>query len=278
MNNASKNEILDIKFVDSKEKLVSLVREYINGIDTENVDGFDSSSKKFKQLIHFESIEEYIKDKLDPKSLEYIENAHGDSGYLGSLFIELDIIFKDSLMGFEYMSIGPCSFFQSVGTLDLNDEYLYYYRNYDDYGNQIFLKQKKEVYDNLVRPTIFQYFKDMTKFNLDVSMISLPTNITVSESKLNDEHFLKDCFRTFLDNPPEYSDENWYFEEEDLNSRFEFENKHYERSINTLKKIPEIIKEHEENKGKEKVYDETLDNEKERILKLIYYHKVNAYI
>ena len=46
MTNTSEDEILDIKFVDSKEKLISLVREYINGIDTENVDGFDSSSKK----------------------------------------------------------------------------------------------------------------------------------------------------------------------------------------------------------------------------------------
>ena len=76
MTNTSENEILDIKFVDSKEKLISLVREYINGIDTENVDGFDSTSKSL-QSIHFESIEEYIKDKLDPKSLEYLENAHG---------------------------------------------------------------------------------------------------------------------------------------------------------------------------------------------------------
>ena len=102
MTNASNNHILDIKFVDSKEKLISLVREYINGIDTENVDDFDSTSKKFKQSIHFESIEEYIKDKLDPKSLEYLENAHGTSGYLGALFFELDIIFKDSLISFEY--------------------------------------------------------------------------------------------------------------------------------------------------------------------------------
>ena len=92
MTNTSENEILDIKFVDSKEKLISLVREYINGIDTENVDDFDSTSKKFKQSIHFESIEDYIKDKLDLKSLEYLENAHGTSGYLGALFFELDII------------------------------------------------------------------------------------------------------------------------------------------------------------------------------------------
>ena len=53
MTNTSNNQILDIKFVDSKEKLISLVREYINGIDTENVDDFDSTSKKFKQSIHF---------------------------------------------------------------------------------------------------------------------------------------------------------------------------------------------------------------------------------
>ena len=67
MTNTSEEKILDIKFVDSKEKLISLVREYVNSIDTENVDGFDITSKKFKQSIHFESIEEYIKDKLDPK-------------------------------------------------------------------------------------------------------------------------------------------------------------------------------------------------------------------
>jgi len=65
---------------------------------------------------------------------------------------------------------------------------------------------------------------------------------------------------------------------EDLNSRFEFENNHYKRSISTLKKIPEIMKEHEDNKTKEKVYDKTSDNEKERILKLIYYHKVNFFL
>ena len=190
---------------------------------------------------------------------------------------ELGIIFKDSLMEFEYMSIGPCSFFQSIGTLDLNDEYIYYYRNYDEYGSQIFLKQDRTVYDKLVKPTVFQYFKDMSKFNLDVSMGSLPSNITINDSRLNDEDFLKYCFKAFLDNPKEYSEEKWFYEEEDLNSRFEFENNHYKRSMNTLKKIPKIIKEYEENKGKEKVYDETLDNEKERILKLIYYHKVNTY-
>ena len=38
MTNTSEDEILDIKFVDSKEKLISLVRECINGIDTENVE------------------------------------------------------------------------------------------------------------------------------------------------------------------------------------------------------------------------------------------------
>ena len=48
--------------------------------------------------------------------------------------------------------------------------------------------------------------------------------------------------------------------------------------MNTLKKIPEIMKEHEDNKGKEKIYDKNSDNDKERILKLIYYHKVNAYL
>ncbi len=47
MTNTSEDEILDIKFVDSKGKLISLVREYINGIDTENVDDFDSTSKNF---------------------------------------------------------------------------------------------------------------------------------------------------------------------------------------------------------------------------------------
>ena len=278
MTNTSETEILDIEFVDSKEKLISLVREYINGIDTENIDGFDSSSKKFKQSIHFESIEKYIKDKLNPKSLEYLENAHGTSRYLGALFFELDIIFKDSLISFEYMSIGPCSFFQSIGTLDLNDKYIYYYRNFDDYGSKIFLKQDRKVYDELVKPTVFQYFKDMSKFNLDVSMESLPSNITINDSRLDDEEFLKDCFKVFLDNPKEYSEEKWFYEEEDLNSRFEFEDNHYKRSINTLKKVPEMIKEYEENKGKDRTYDKNCDNDKERILKLIYYHKVNAYI
>ena len=74
-----------------------------------------------------------------------------------------------------------------------------------------------------------------------------------------------------------FEEEKWFYEEEDLNSRFEFENNHYKRSMNTLKKIPEIMKEYEDNKGKEKVYDETSDNEKERILTLIYYHKVKCF-
>ena len=47
--------------------------------------------------------------------------------------------------------------------------------------------------------------------------------------------------------------------------------------MNTLKKVPEMIKEYEENKGKERIYDNYCDKDKERILKLIYYHKVNAY-
>ena len=277
MTNASNNHILDIKFVDSKEKLISLVREYVNSIDTENVDGFDSTSKKFKQSIHFESIEEYIKDKLDHKSLEYLENAHGGGGYLGALSFELDTIFKDSLISFEYMSIGPCSFFQSIGTLDLNDKYIYYYRNFDEYGSKIFLKQERKVYDKLVKSTVFQYFKNMSNFNLDVSMESLPSNITINDSRLDDEEFLKDCFKVFLDNPKKYSEEKWFYEEEDLNSRFEFENNHYKRSMNILKKIPEIIKDYEENKSKERIFDNYCDNDKERILKLIYYHKVNAY-
>ena len=175
------------------------------------------------------------------------------------------------------MSIGPCSFFQSIGTLDLNDKYIYYYRNFDDYGSKIFLKQDRKVYDELVKPTVFQYFKDMSKFNLDISMESLPSNITINDSRLDDEEFLKDCFKVFLDNPKEHSEEKWFYEEEDLNSRFEFENNHYKRSMNTLEKVPEMIKEYEENKGKERIYDKYCDNEKERILKLIYYHKVNAY-
>ena len=85
-------------------------------------------------------------------------------------------------------------------------------------------------------------------------------------------------FKVFLDNPKEYSEEKWFYEEEDLNSRFEFENNHYKRSMNILKKVPEMIKEFEENKDKEKIYDKNSDNDKERILKLIYYHKVNAYL
>ena len=40
------------------------------------------------------------------------------------------------------------SFFQSIGTLDLNDKYIYYYRNFDDYGSKIFLKQDKKYMMN----------------------------------------------------------------------------------------------------------------------------------
>ena len=43
MTNTSEDAILDIKFVDSKEKLISLVREYINGINTENVDSLETT-------------------------------------------------------------------------------------------------------------------------------------------------------------------------------------------------------------------------------------------
>ena len=38
--------------------------------------------------------------------------------------------------------------------------------------------------------------------------------------------------------------------------------------MNTLKKVPEMIKEYEENKGKEKIYDKTLDNDKESDFKV----------
>ena len=89
--------------------------------------------------------------------------------------------------------------------------------------------------------------------------------------------FLKNCFRAFLDNPPEYSDEKWSGEEDDLNSRFEFENDHYKRSMSFLSKVPDIIKEYEEEKGKDITYNKTSDNDKERLLKLIFYHKVREF-
>ena len=38
-----------------------------------------------------------------------------------------------------------------------------------------------------------------------------------------------------------------------------------------------IIKEHEEEKGKDITYNKTSDNDKERLLKLIYYHKVREF-
>ena len=47
--------------------------------------------------------------------------------------------------------------------------------------------------------------------------------------------------------------------------------------MNTLSKLPEMLKEYKENKGTEKIYDETLDTDKERLLKLIMYHKVDSF-
>lgn len=277
MTNTSDTPFIDIKFTDTKDRVVSLIREFLNKKETESISGFENSSKKFKEVVMFECIEQYLHNNLQSSSIEYIDYAHGSPGYLCALLYDIDIKCLQTLIDFEYMSFAPCSFFQNIGTLDLNDDYIYYYRHFDEYGNQIFLKQEKKVYDQLIKSVIYQYFKDMSHFNLDVSMGSLPSNMTIHDYRLNEEDFLKNCFRAFLDNPPEYSDEKWSGEEDDLNSRFEFENDHYKRSMSILSKVPDIIKEYEEEKGKDITYNKTSDNDKERLLKLIFYHKVREF-
>lgn len=270
--NENEIEYIDIEFVDKKSKVLLLIKQFLDKQALENIEEFNSSIKRFKQTIKLNILEEYLYDNLLPKSKEYIDNAFGRPGYINALLDELNISYRP-IIGFEYESIGPCSFFQSVKCLDLGKQYIYYVRYCDEEGSEIFLRQEKKVTKESLRKIILLYFKNMNTFNLSDSMLSLPSNFEIYDQKINNENFLKSCFKEFLDNDDENNqNERWKIEETDLTSRFEYEDNHYERSISTLKKLPDIIRNF--NKKKKTYKNNEKELNKQKILKLIYFHKV----
>ena len=265
-------EYIDINFVDKKAKVLLLIKQFLDKQALENVEEFNSSIKRYKETIQLNILEDYLYKNLLPKSKEYIDNAFGRPGYIYALLDELNISWKP-IIGFEYESIGPCSFFQSIKCLDLGEQHIYYVRYCDEEGSEIFLRQEKKVTKESLRKIIFLYFKNMNTFNLSDSMLSLPSNFEIYDNKINNEDFLKSCFKEFLDSGDENNqNERWEQEETDLTSRFEFADNHYERSMNTLKKLPNIIKNY--NKKKETYEKNEKKLKKQKILKLIYFHKV----
>lgn len=270
----NENEIkyIDIDFVDKKSKVLLLIKKFLDKQALENIEEFNSSIKRFKQTIKLNILEDYLYKNLLPKSQEYIDNAFGRPGYIYALLDELNISYRP-IIGLEYESIGPCSFFQSIKCLDLGKQHIYYVRYCDEEGSEIFLRQEKKVTKESLRKIIFLYFKNMNTFNLSDSMLSLPSNFEIYDQKINNKDFLKSCFKEFLDNDDKRNqNERWEKEETDLTSRFEFEDNHYERSMSILKKLPDIIRNFNKKKKTYKKNEKELD--KQRILKLIYFHKV----
>lgn len=212
------------------------------------------------------------------KDKEYISEI----GYY-ELFEEIGI--KSSyILGFEYQSIGPMSWFNSLSKIDCGGDYFYIEQFVDEQEPTIIAAIHKKKYRELLKIFLINYYESNgTQYGEHEMFSSLPSCTEIYDKNI-DTGLMKECFRIFLDNiTAKY---NWHgsWHDEQKSMLEILENPEvYERSMKKLENLRDINFKDKDflikyltkvNKEREEGLSKIDEDEKEDILKLLIYYKV----
>tara|TARA_B100001964_G_scaffold152861_1_gene168202 strand:- start:65 stop:859 length:795 start_codon:yes stop_codon:yes gene_type:complete len=256
--------------IKDKKNIESFLKKKFT-IEDEEID--DCKILKLQKELRFEDV--FCENDEDK---EYID----EMGY-DELFEEIGIK-RTSILGFEYETIGPMSFFHSLSKMDSGEDYFYINQYVDEQKPTIIAAIHKEKYPELLNLFLRKYYKSNgTHYSEHEMFNSLPSCTEVYDKNINSD-LLKECFKLFLDNISKKYDwhGSWHNERETMLNILENPGV-YERSMKALDKLKDIkIKDKDSvskylakiDKDKEEGLSQIDDNEKTDILKLLIYYKV----
>ena len=229
-----------------------------------------SRSICYSKPIKLKEVEDHLEKTLNHDQFEDILIDYGGVT-LNYLIEELDFSYSN-LIDFEYQSIGPVFFEQSIGILSYDPKFHYLLRNTED-ESEIFIKQHSSDLTIEIQKIIKLYFEEVEYFNLEKSMGSVPSVINIPKKyrELLSPKIIKECISLFLDSfPIDIKIEKWILELEDLDLRFEFDN-HYERSMKILRSLTEKFQKNQPEVSQQLIDESSFKN---KLLTLIIYHKL----
>jgi len=256
--------------IKDKKNIESFLKKRFT-IEDEAIDDF--KLLKLQKALQFEDV--FCENDEDK---EYID----EMGY-DELFEEIGIK-KTSILGFEYESIGPMSWFHSLSKMDCGEDYFYINQYVDEQEPTIIAAIHKGKYPEFLKLFLKKYYKSNgTHYSEHEMFSSLPSCTEVSDKNINAD-LLKECFKLFLDNISKKYDchGSWHDERESMLEILESPEV-YEKSMKTLDKLKDINFKDKDSiskylakidKDKEEGLSQIDDNEKEDILKLLIYYKV----
>lgn len=238
----------------------------------------DHSINNFKLLKSQETlqIEEILCENDEDREYIY-EIGHYE------LFEEIGLK-KNYILGFEYQSIGPMSWFHSLSKIDCGGDYFYIEQYVDEQKPIIIAAINKEKYSELLKIFLTNYYKSNgTHYGEHEMFSSLPSCTEIYDENINIS-LMKECFRIFLDNISAKYDwhGSWYDEQKSMLEILE-NPEVYERSMKKLDNLRDINFKDKNflsnylskiSKEKEEGLSKIDEDEKEDILKLLIYYKV----
>ena len=238
----------------------------------------DQSINNFKLLKSHEALQfkEIFCENDEDK--EYIDVVGYDE------FLEEIGIKKNFILGFEYETMGPMSWFHSLSRIDCGSDYFYINQHVDEQEPNIIAAIHKEKYHELIKIFLIKYYKSNgTHYSEHEMFNSLPSCTEVYDKSINTK-LIKECFKIFLENISKKYDwhGSWYDERKSMLEILE-NPMLYERSIKSLDNLKDInLKDNDSiskyltqiNQDKEEGLSQIDENEKEDILKLLIYYKV----
>ena len=188
---------------------------------------------------------------------------------------------EDSLLEFEYQSVGPMVFSHSLVKYDFGDQNFYIVQYVDGDDPEIISGIDKDGYPILLPEFLRTYYSSNGSHYSDHEMFgSLPSETTICDPTITIE-LQKECYRLFLDGILErYPDHSsWFGEQEDMMSVFETPNV-MERSLKLMSQLPsldeatEFLMEH--TIAKEDGLAQINEKVKDNILTLLIYYKTKV--
>ena len=209
---------------------------------------------------------------------EYINEV----GY-NELFEKIEIK-KTNILGFEYQSLGPMSWFHSLSKIDFGGDYFYIEQHVDEQEPTIIAAINKSKYRELLKIFLRRYYESNGLHYSENEIFSSLPSITEIYDKDIDSLLIKECFKIFLNNISKKYDwhGSWYDEKKSMLEILENPGV-YERNMKKIENLRDIKFENKDflskyltkiNKEKEEGLSKIDEDEKEDILKLLIYYKV----
>ena len=193
-------------------KLISHLSQYINSHKGRTINYATKSITVFSDPLSFDKIHAHllkdeIKQDLDKTDYNFLEENK-----LHHLLVEYNNFFFERLISFEFLSIGPMSYFSDIAILDIGDNYRYFIYHDDEQEPEIILRCNSNDISVIYRFVLTQIFSDSSFFGISTLEESLPTKIIFwhESIKYTAADLIFECIHLFLDKFTDSQiDEKW---------------------------------------------------------------------